>query len=399
MEAYAPNLHKPVLGEDQLYDWIRRNPQATEIPEYLTRVVDQIERGQGELDTSTINVKDYDIYQIEREIEEDTMAKSERHSIRQRLADYIEENIKGNMFREGMYGEILVKLREARTTGALGIDPISGRHITAWDNKVNCVRLCPDEAREETQRLTRKYAPEIFRLLEANPDYRLFYAVYTGTNIPVGELKEGKKKQYRDFSNFQRSTWAKERIKGSFAIQEDPLAIDAESWNVHLNVIHVVKGRFDYKEVRKRWGSNVELRVIQGTPEDIAKAFLEVVKYAAKHIGEKSEDGKHTKAQGMTSWSFEQFHEWFIAGKGFRRSRSYGCLYRFDGIPDKGVALEDVIWCGSIAHDGTAYQVNINKHDGRLNGVDLIQADNFATRNSGHPRSFDNSPPPDRAYI
>lgn len=392
---------KPITKEDQLFSWMRKNPNATELPPYLTHVVDQIERYDGTIDESTLSVKDYDIYAIEREIEEDAMAKSDRHMIRQRLAGYLEENIAGNQLREYQYADVVHKLRTARNTGVVGIDPLSGRHITAWDDKVNCVRLCPDEAREETQRLTRKYAPEIFRLLEANPRWRLFYAVYTQANIDEGSLKEGKRNQYKKFSNFHRSTWAKQRIKGSFVIQEDPLAIDSKSWNVHLNVIHVVEGDFSYKELRHQWGNNVEVRQIKGTPEHISQAFLEVVKYAAKHIGEKSEDGKHTKALGMTSWDFDQWHEWFVAGKGFRRSRSYGCLYRFDGIPDKGVALEDVLWVGSINHDGTSYAVKMHRNVESI-AVDLIQADNFASPNSdfqnrGHCLGI--NPPPDRALI
>jgi len=390
------NYSKPITSEDRLFHWIRCNPKATQIPSYLAHVVDQLERGKGALDTESLTVKNYDIYQIERELEQDTLVKSDRHVIRQRLADYIEEGIKQNDFYSYQYSETLLKLRTARTTGAVGIDPVSGRHITAWDDKVNCVRLCPDEAREETQRLTRKYAPEIFRLLESNPDYRLFYAVYTQPNVPAGNLKEGKREQYRKFSNYHRSAWAKSCIKGSFVIQEDPLATNDKDWNVHLNAIHVVKGRFDYKTVRKMWGYNVEIRQIKGTPEDIAKAFLEVVKYAAKHIGEKSQDGRHTKSKGMTSWSMDQFHEWFMAGKGFRRSRSYGCLYRFDGIPDKGVALEDVIWVGSINHDGTAYQVHLKHQVGGVKTVDLIQADNFATRSLTQALPPDISPKVDR---
>ena len=145
-------------------------------------------------------------------------------------------------------------------------------------------------------------------------------------------------------------------------------------------------------------GNNVEIRQIGGSPEEIAKAFLEVVKYAAKHIGEKSSDGSHTKSLGMTSWPWENWHEWFVAGKGFRRSRSYGCLYRFDGIPDKGVALEDVIWCGSIAHDGTGYQLNLNRHSSALKAVDLIQADNFASRGVNISKCS-NLPPPLKQLI
>lgn len=394
-----PLASKPITGEDRLFEWVQKNPNATEIPAHLQYVVDQIERGQGALDTDSLSFKNYDIYQIEREIEHDTLAKSERHRIRQALADYIEGHIEGNPTREYSYAEILTKLRVARTTGAVGLDPVSGRHITAWDDKVNCVRLCPDEAREETQRLTRKYAPEIFRLLQANPRWRLYYAVYTEPNVKMGTLREGKKAQYKRFANFHRSTWAKERIKGSFVIQEDPLATNDQDWNVHLNVIHVVDGSFDYRTLRNMWGNNVEIRQVKGQPEDIAKAFLEVVKYAAKHIGEKSEDGRHNKSKGMTSWSWEHFDEWFKAGKGFRRSRSYGCLYRFDGIPDKGVALEDVLWVGTIRHDGTAYEVNLKREFQSSKAVDLIQADNFATNRLNLPRNAVNTPPPDRAFI
>jgi len=95
---------------------------------------------------------------------------------------------------------------------------------------------------------------------------------------------------------------------------------------------------------------------------------------------------KHVKSKGMTQWSFDQFHEWFVAGKGFRRSRTYGCLNgqskEYIEIPaDKGVALEDVIWVGTIHHDGTAYEVKLKKRIEAYKDVDLIQADNFATSN------------------
>lgn len=369
-----------VTNEDRLFEWVRKNPTASTIPSFLEHVAVQAERGKYSVNSDSLNVPNYDIYQIEREIEADFLAKSERHLIRQKLADYIEKGIAGNPYYEGLYAGTAAKLRVARSTGCVGIDSVSSRHITLYDDKVNCVRLCPDEAREDTQRIIRKYAPEVSRLLAAHPEYRAYYAVYTEPNVPAGQLKEGKQAQYRKFSNMHRSKWGKSCLKGSFVIQEDPLATNSKDWNVHLNVIHIVHGRFDFKTVRSTWGNNVEIRQLTGKPEDIAKTFLEVVKYAAKHIGEKSADGQHTKSKGMIEWSFDQWHEWFVSGKGFRRSRTYGCLYKFDGMPDKGIDLANVEWVGTVRHTGTRYKFTASR---RLSAVvDLIQADNFASGSS-----------------
>ena len=386
----------PVSNESKLMAWMERYPNATHFPDHIDRIVKQMERKERQdVHPEQITMYGYDVYQTEKALEHDLMGKSDRHDIRQALVEYLENAFAEFPIYKPLYGELCDKLRIARTTGAVGIDPFSGRHITAWDDKVNCVRLCPDEAREETQRLVRKYAPEIFRLCNQNPNYRIYYAVYTEPNVPANELSEGKRKQYRKFSNFHRSTWAKQRIKGSFVIQEDPLATNDKDWNVHLNAIHVVEGEFSYKELRSAWGNNVEVRQIKGTPEEISKTFLEVVKYAAKHIGEKSEDGKHVKSKGMTSWTIEQFHEWFSAGKGFRRSRTYGCLYRFEGTPDKGISLDSVVWIGQVQHDGSSYQVHLKKNLDyqAANGVDLIQSDNFASLSGFRDNSGSLKPP------
>lgn len=368
----------PVSNEAKLMAWMERNPHATKFPDYLDHIVRQMERKNVQVDIGDAPIVNWNLYNIEQKLEAGMMARSERHAIRQKLVEYMETNLEELPIYKPLYCDLLDKMRIARTTGAVGIDPYSQREIVAWDDKVNCVRLCPDDAREETQRLIRRYAPEVLRLLRENPRWRLFYAVYTQPNVKAGNLFQGKRDLFKDFSNFHRSKWAKQRIKGSFVIQEDPLATNDEDWHVHLNAIHIVEGRFDYEDLRKRWGNNVEVKQVKGTPEHISKMFLEVVKYAAKHVGEKSEDGKHTKSKGMTEWRFDQFHEWFSAGKGFRRSRTYGCLYRFKGKPDLGVSLDTVKWIGTINHDGYSYVVNFKKNLERI-GVDLILSDNFAS--------------------
>ncbi len=325
--------------------------------------------------TPAIKLRRPNIYELERELEHDCLARTKRHEIRQELAEYIEKNCPS--YQMFIYQKWLDRLSVARTSGAVGVNP-DGRHITAWDDKVNCVRLCPDEAREECQRLTRKYAPEILRLLKANPRWRCYYAVYTDPNAPQGELKTAKKDQYKKFSNMHRSKWGKSCLKGSFVIQEDPLSKHLD-WNVHLNAIHIVEGKFDYKEVRRQWGSNVEIKQIKGSPEEICRAFMEAVKYAAKHVGEKSLDGKHTVAPGMTSWPWQAFDEWFASGRGFRRSRAYGLLYNIEAEPEKSdIDMDNVVWIGTMKYNMNAYEVHLKKSASALFGVDLILADKFA---------------------
>lgn len=377
-------ISRPVTNEAILKDYEdRHNGLDHSLPCFIQNIKNQQDRKSPLVNGDfTSRLRGFDTYQIARELEHDLLAKSDRHAIRQDLADYIEGSANEHL---GRYAKRVLQLRAARTSGAVGIT-VNGSHITAWDDKVNCVRLCPDESREDCQRISRKYSPEIYRLLKANPSWRAFFVVYTEPNAVLGSLNSAKRDQYKRFANMHRSKWFKSRVQGSFVIQEDPLSQHFD-WNIHLNAIHIVDGDFNYGELRKQWGYNVDIQRISGSPEAIAKAFLEAVKYAAKHVGEKSLDGKHIVAPGITSWPFDAFDEWFQAGHGFRRSRSYGCLFRIEGSPDKGADLSTVSWIGVTNHDGTGYQVHLKREFELSLSVDLIQADNSTDSQVFTPRA------------
>lgn len=366
----------------QVKRYLDKYPHAQSLPSYLDSALDKLERLYKEPDITKLPV--FNIYQFENQLENDLSSKNFRHGVRQQLADYIEMESGKVAYVTRDIVELPEKLRRCRSSGTIGITP-EGRHVTAWDDHLNNVRLCPDEAREEGQRVYKKYCPVILNILKQNPDCRLFYAVYTVPNAPLGGLLEGKKNLHKRFSNYHRSKWAKKCIKGSFVISEDPLSA-RNDWNIHINAIHIVKGDFSYKQLRREWGYNAEVQEIKGTPEDIAKAFLECVKYVAKHVGEKSEDSKHNHAPGMTSWPWDAWEEWYRAGRGFRRSRSYGCLYRVPTVT-KGLTLDEIEWVGQVKHTGYEYQVFLK--DLSSLSVDLIQGDNFAT-GDGVRHSADN---------
>lgn len=368
--------------DSEIRRYIARNPHATALPPYLDSLAAKVDRKLSTPDISKLDLSS--IYQLERDIEHLFLGKSERHQIRQKLADYIDSGLQSVSNSLPHLHELPERLRRARRTGAIGMTP-DGFHITAWDEKVNCTRLCPDESREECQRLVKRYRPEIMRFLKNNPSCELHFVVLTTPNVPIGELGREKRDQYRKLSNLTRRTWGKKNIKGVFAIQEDPLSKNGD-WNPHINAIVITSPRFSYKELRREWGSNLYARWINGTAEDIAKAFLEAVKYAAKHIGSKlSDTGPAKGAPGITDWPFHAFAEWYEAGRNFRRSRSYGCLNGFDRSKGEGITLDLVEWLGVVRHDGTAYQVHF-KHS-VPNRVDLIQANKSADGSLSRPLS------------
>lgn len=371
--------------------YLANNPTASNLPYHLQSALGQIERYQSPVNLSAAVKGQFNQAFIEQEINNSFEGRTGRMEIRQRLAAYMERVYEHTGLKE--YKERSIDLFKARKTGVIGL-VADGRHVVAWDEKVNCVRLCPDDAREDAKRLNRKYGLQIYKLLSSNRGWRLFYCVYTDKNSAPGELLNGKRSIYKDFAGLHRTKWGKAHIMGTFATQEDPLSA-SDDWNIHINALHLVSGDFDFKTLRQMWGRNVEIRQVQGSIEEIAKSLMEIIKYAAKHVGEKSEDGKHTTAPGMTDWSYERFHEWYYAGKRFRRSRSYGQLFR---VKNQGqdFDMDSIQWVGSARWMDNGYLVNL-KHG---IGVDLIQADKSALPDSPLPFKSRNSgaSPPNREY-
>lgn len=383
-----------------LHRWVESHPFASTIPYHLSARIDQVERGDKALDFRVKNPTDHEkLLKIKGLVETECLPRAKRRKAELALADYIEKKVVP-LGLDSKIPEIPLKLRACRQSGVVGINP-DGRHLVMWDNKCNLSKLCPDEAREESKRLATRYLPEVERLLRDNPRMSFQYAVFTKQNVPAGELWEGKREMFKDFSNLRRRKCFG-AVKGVLAVQEDPLAADLKSWNVHINALLLVDGRFDWGEVRREWGGNVQFisaaemvhrtkAKLKARGQDVSKmdrttvlvhAFNEICKYSAKMTGEGEGDAPESsskvsqddsidllgdtiakplkKAQGMVGWPPRRWHEWWHSNKGFRRSRSYGCLYRFDESDSEKMDMSLVEWVGKLRFDGERYRCSID---------------------------------------
>jgi len=312
--------------EHEVMRWVENHPDATSIPHFLSSTLDKIQRYDAmNKEDLIIKVDPYQIEEIRTELESSLPGYAERRDIELQLSEYI--NKVGTTQLEPNYYEIALKLEQCRTSGAVGIKP-DGGSMVAWDTKCGMVRLCPDESREETQRLAEWYLPPMLDFTKINPStHRIFYGVFTLHNFRPGHLKTGKKYLIEKFNEWRKQY---KNIEGALIIQEDPLSA-SDDWNIHLNVFLLVNGRFDYDLARERWGANVHFNQIKGEPKDLTRALLEAIKYSAQFVPGKSAehaDSGKSEAPAMIEWPHERWDEWYQAGKGFRRVRSYGCLYK-----------------------------------------------------------------------
>jgi hypothetical protein len=186
---------------------------------------------------------------------------------------------------------------------------------------------------------------------------------------------------------------------------------------VHLNVILVVDGYLDYGELRRKWWYDIGgARKLAVGPGVVKGALTELIKYAVAATVAKSAQkanqhdrrndstpvagGRTTtdpgslfpadrgsQAQGgslggsavddhgvefrpdrpspppMLEWTGAELLEWLRAMRGFRRTRTYGCLFRLP--KPKAEDLGQIIWLGPIAHDGDRYRASA----GLLNSI------------------------------
>lgn len=272
--------------------------------------------------------------------------------------------------------------------GSWGIDGDAGRVRMHWDHKCGNSHLCQWEIRQEQARLAKRYADVIARWSEASPLHRVFYAVFTVPNVAPGRLIDGKEGAWSRWCAWHDATQpvtddARKRygygprkrampawravdgrtdgICGALVSQEDPLSKHRD-WNIHQNAVLLVRGPFDFEQVRATWGYDVELRQVDspreierhgGLAAAIAAQIAEVLKYIAK--GAAGETG------GFREWGPELFREWYHAQKGRRRVRSYGAL---NGIKDEDESEGDqTFWCGSIWWQGGSYRVGLVSDD------------------------------------
>lgn len=345
-------------AELQVMRWAERHPDARTVPPHIDSCLDRIRRYE-QMTTAEARVKvdPYQLASIEIDLLDQLPAYSARREAEQELAVYV-DRVASETLSPDLY-QVAQSLHDCRQTGAVGIKPDGGMMI-AWDQKCGHVRLCPDESREETQRLAEWYLPPLVEFKKADPRNRIFYAVFTDHNFRPGQLRAGKKYLFEKFKNWMQPARPMCRVmfengpacavprrpkgeqpitlkadatpwdlRGALVIQEDPLSA-AGDWNVHLNAFLLVHGRFDYAAARAEWGANVHFQEIDGTPESVRGALLEAIKYSARIVPEKSQDkaeAGESAAPAMTEWPADRWLEWWRAGQRFRRVRSYGCLY------------------------------------------------------------------------
>jgi hypothetical protein len=272
---------------------------------------------------------------------------NERAHARDQVADYLERVVMPNSWRRAEL-ELANRLRESRQEYQRGVLP-NGRRLIRWDRKACLPLLCPDDAREEAMRLSRRVLPRMMELV--GHGYTAHYLCATMPNVAAGELTKGMRSLYKRFNSLMRACKRKDRpfpIVGAVAVMEAPMGWRRD-WHPHLNIIVVCDGFLDYKALRERWHWNIEMRKLEGNREALARTFRELIKYSCRAVPEKSQSkaaaqvvADETKPPALIEWTAGEFLEWWRAHKRFRRSRTYRLLF---GLP-KPAKLEQtgVIW-------------------------------------------------------
>ena len=313
----------------------------------------------------------------QEEIESTLAERSKRRQVELILADKLETAAPYCTNPYHAYKHV-DRMRSCRQCGTVGHKP-GGGHVVAWDSKCGNSRLCPDESREEQKRLEKRYLPAAMAWRMQNALTRIHFGVLTKPNVPAGQLIEGKRQLFEDFKAWQKLLGEFCDIQGAIVVQEDPLAADGD-WNIHLNVMLFIKGEFSYKRARMAWGHNLELSEIKSRqPQDLSAGFREVIKYSAAHVGEKSD---HHAAAGkscappMTEWPPERLAEWYDGQQRFRRTRTYGCMYKVKK-PEADFHMDEIQWQGTIKFTSAgSYWVDLIPEDNFLNS-DAYGGDNI----------------------
>jgi len=316
-------LQDPV---DQLFNWAARNEHALSVPNYL---LDRAEHQHAaECNHKKIHV---DHEGIQKSLE----GHADRRHATLRIAEYVDD----------VYPDIAARLRACHNKATLFIrhrDDGTTSKEYIWDYKCGIKKLCPHCAHDAQRYFVDRYLVPINEWKNIDPLHQVQYCVLTWPNIEPGELKKMKKEMFK-----QVAAWLKrdvcESVKGSLVVMEDPLA-DDEKFNVHLNLVLLVGGRFDWKAARADWfghtrslfpdrysGFNCHFQDV--TKRDVTSSIMELIKYSAKHIS-----SKDSNAPGLVDWPAYLFAEWWESQKKFRRVRSYGLLHSLH------VYLWDRVW-------------------------------------------------------
>lgn len=331
---------------DELSKWVYLHPDAHKVPDHLYYPAERQSKGDTfeptDLAQATVTSEIND--EIKKHLTDGVYL--DHREVEKQIADYLEIH--------RLYPKLQDALRGCRQTGTLGYvhnndGSVSKRVI--FDNKCNILRLCPDESRDEQRRLIERYSP-IIETWQQRTSGQIQYCVLTWPNVTAGKLHYYKREMMAQLAKLRTLPEFK-AVKGILTGQEDPLAKDGETWNLHLNLLMMVRGHFDWKAARAAWFAltrhlfkdqvrdknykdfNVHFQNV--STKKLSNAIIELIKYPVKHISkkqllDKNENSKADPEQAppLTSWHPERFREWWEAGRGFRRTRSYGLLHSLD---------------------------------------------------------------------
>ena len=370
-----------------LHAWAM-SPAKTK-PGYVRAAEKQIDRHHKAEDCRPAAIRMPAIAEARAEQEQKTTQLEHQKNLELQLADYIEQKVLPLRIFDVYLNKLPERMRSCRKHGVFGWRPETASLITAWDEKCGLVRLCPHEARADAKRIEQRYLPAIESLIRRNK--RIYFAVFTTPNVAPGNLAAEKKKQFKKFNRLikkRRSGRSRFPIIGALVTQEDPLGARAD-WNVHLNAFLVCDGWLDFGDLREAWHWDLHIKPLRGSHDAIAAAFRELVKYAAAPVSLKSAEhatrsaaglevstgdlvgqrgagwsdtGTYKGADGMPApppmldWPAERWIEWSDAQQRFRRTRSYGCLFKTPKPECPG--LEDVEWLGKIDWHNGGYQLS-----------------------------------------
>jgi hypothetical protein len=304
----------------------------------------------------------------------------ERYSERARVRQAIVDRLHGMDFsyRSQPYlDRIIGRMMVARTSATLAVRLSDQKRLIRWDTKTGNSRLDPDDAREEAQRFSKRLMPRLLELQRQGA--RLTYAVFTVPNVAPGELRRGCTRTLGRLGRFLRRARAGEypgiggQILGAAAVLEAPLS-ESRDWNVHVNVILAHRGFIDFGELRRLWHWNVEFRPIKSGPRYLEAALREVIKYSVQAVTAKSaehaEDGR-TRAPPFVEWSDAEINEFIFGFRRFRRSRTYGCLFR--------LAKAEKLDVSQFVHIGLVHWCSLSKlYRCRVPILDSIPGDKSA---------------------
>lgn len=306
-----------------------------------------------------------------------------RRGARHEVADYIEAQIVPRTNCTQLM-RLPDRLRRARSRAWVQYSSEARKVRYVWDRKAGEPLLCPDDAREEAQRLNRRLEDRLEGLMSQG--LRCYYAVLTVPNSPKGELQagiDGLWSRFRRVIKLKRPKAADDPrpakqlpkrfpILGAIAVLEAPLS-RLRDWHPHLNVILITRGRLNWADWHQAWQYVCDFRVLK--PGNVDQAMRELIKYSVRTVPEKSA-AKASEAAleaqsadlfpdkltppAMTEWSAKEWLEWWRAMKGHRRTRTYGDLYGIgeqepETVHDwRSIARADwkagrfALWCPSL---------------------------------------------------